>query len=102
MFLPGKYVHQERTLVTIGAKIIYLFQRPQSVSKLSNSYKQLQEDEQLPVVSFDVFINALCFLYAINHTLEELYGTNHGTRFSVGLNEKSGLGVSFELYREVH
>ncbi|WP_338655561.1 ABC-three component system middle component 6 [Sporosarcina psychrophila] len=66
MFLPGKYVHPERTLVSIGAKVIYLLQRPQNVSRLWNSYKQLQEDEQLPVVSFDVFVNALCFLYAVN------------------------------------
>lgn len=66
MFLPGKYVHPERTLISIGAKIIYLLQRPQSVSRLWNGYKQLQEDEQLPIVSFDIFVNAICFLYAIN------------------------------------
>lgn len=66
MFLPGKYVHPERTLVSIGAKIIYLLQHPQTVSRLWNSYKDMQEDEQLPVVSFDVFVNTLCFLYAVN------------------------------------
>ncbi|WOV85020.1 hypothetical protein PGH26_03570 [Sporosarcina jeotgali] len=66
MFLPGKYVHPERTLVSIGAKIIYLLQRPQSVTKLWNAYKRMQEDEELPMVSFDVFVNALCFLYAVN------------------------------------
>ncbi|MCG7344363.1 hypothetical protein MHZ92_09470 [Sporosarcina sp. ACRSL] len=66
MLLPGKYIHPERTLVSIGAKIIYLLQRPQSVSKLWNDYKRMQEDEQLPVVSFDVFVNALCFLYTMN------------------------------------
>lgn len=65
MFLPGKYVHPERTLISIGAKIIYLLQSPQSVSKLWNGYKHLQEDEQLPTVSFDIFVNAICFLYAI-------------------------------------
>ena len=31
---------------------------------------------------------------SINHTLEELYGTNHGTRFSVDVNETSGLIVT--------
>ena len=66
MFLPGKYVHPERTLVSIGAKIIYILQRPLTVSKLWNAYKDLQENEQLPVVSFDIFVNALCFLYAVN------------------------------------
>ncbi|MCG7344364.1 DUF2326 domain-containing protein [Sporosarcina sp. ACRSL] len=29
----------------------------------------------------------------INHTLEELYGTNHGTRFTVDVSEQSGLVV---------
>ncbi|EGQ27234.1 hypothetical protein HMPREF9372_0921 [Sporosarcina newyorkensis 2681] len=33
-------------------------------------------------------------ILSINHTLEELYGTNHGTRFSVDVNEKSGLVVT--------
>lgn len=33
-------------------------------------------------------------ILSINHTLEELYGTNHGTRFSVDANETSGLVVT--------
>ena len=66
MFLPGKYVHPERTLVSIGAKIIFILQRPLTVSKIWSSYKEMQEDEQLPVVSFDIFVNALCFLFAVN------------------------------------
>ncbi|WOV85021.1 DUF2326 domain-containing protein [Sporosarcina jeotgali] len=33
-------------------------------------------------------------ILSINHTLEELYGTNHGTRFSIDVNERSGLVVT--------
>ncbi|WP_338655563.1 DUF2326 domain-containing protein [Sporosarcina psychrophila] len=33
-------------------------------------------------------------ILSINHTLEELYGANHGTRFSVDVNEANGLVVT--------
>lgn len=54
-------------------------------AKLVKKMRENQSDQE------DLIKHAIL---SINHILEELYGTNHGTRFSVDANEKSGLIVT--------
>ncbi|MDW0111588.1 hypothetical protein QT711_00230 [Sporosarcina saromensis] len=65
VLLPNKYIHEERTIVMVGGKLIHLLRNPVTVTQLWDSYRKQQEIQNLPQVPFDLFILTLDFLYII-------------------------------------
>lgn len=65
VLLPNKYIHEERTVIKAGGRLVHLLEDPLTVTQLWEKYKFNQEDLKLPQVPFDLFILTLDFLYAI-------------------------------------
>jgi len=66
MLTPTKNLHEDRTLIKVGAKIISLLTSPKSVNALWQSYVGSQEElSNTPKITFDIFILGLDFLFMI-------------------------------------
>ena len=66
MLTPTKNLHEDRTLIKVGAKIISLLTSPKSVNALWQSYLDFQEElANAPQITFDIFILGLDFLFMI-------------------------------------
>lgn len=65
VLLPNKYIHEERTVIKAGGRLVHLLDGPLTVTQLWEKYKSIQENLGLPQVPFDLFILTLDFLYAI-------------------------------------
>jgi hypothetical protein len=66
MILPGKHLSPHRALIGVGAEIPAQLDRPRDVSDLWERFRVARADRQATMpVSFDWFILALTFLYAI-------------------------------------
>ena len=65
VLLPNKYVHEERTVIMAGGKLIHLLANPLTVTQLWENYKIHQDKSKLPQVPFDLFILTLDFLYVV-------------------------------------
>jgi hypothetical protein len=61
MILPSKHISQEKALLTVGAKLLQLLDRPKTVSATWESMRISAEP-----VSYDWFILALDLLYIID------------------------------------
>jgi hypothetical protein len=61
MILPAKHLPQERALLTVGAKLLALLERPMTVSSL---WQSVQQDDQTDL-SFDWFVLALDLLHLL-------------------------------------
>ena len=61
MILPSKHLPQERALLTVGASLLALLERPMTVSSL---WQLVQEDDRTGL-SFDWFVLALDLLYLL-------------------------------------
>lgn len=67
MILPTKHIREDRSLIGIGAEILFLLNMPKTVSALWNDIqKNRQAIELASTISFDWFVLALDFLYSIN------------------------------------
>lgn len=66
MILPSKHLTQSRALIRVGAEILSQLDEPRTVSELWERARstRLSKASELPL-SFDWFILALTFLYAI-------------------------------------
>ena len=60
MILPTKHIPEERCLLGVGARLLLLLDREQTVSGLWDI-----EPPHAPPVPFDWFVLALDFLYAV-------------------------------------
>jgi hypothetical protein len=65
MILPTKHLATERSLLAIGADILWLLSEPKSVSRLWLDYQLVNEQRKLRV-TFDWFTLALAMLYTID------------------------------------
>lgn len=65
MLLPTKNLHEEKSLIKIGGRIIKFLEKPKTVSRIWNEYTCHQNENDLPTVTFDRFILAIDFLYMI-------------------------------------
>ena len=66
MILPTKHIPEERCLLGVGARLLLLLEREQTVSGLWESLKQSGlGPTHTPPVPFDWFVLALDFLYAV-------------------------------------
>lgn len=61
MILPSKHLPQERALLTIGANLLAVLERPMTVSALWQSVQQKNHAG----LSFDWFVLALDLLYLL-------------------------------------
>jgi hypothetical protein len=73
MILPTKGISQERCLLTIGAEVLALLERPDTPSGVWEGIK-LRHAGSRERVSFDWFTLALAFLYAGNLVTVDQYG----------------------------
>jgi hypothetical protein len=66
MILPTKRLPQDRALLAIGADILLLLSRPETVSKLWEGIKKRRSDRGVSgAIPFDWFLLGISFLYAI-------------------------------------
>jgi hypothetical protein len=61
MILPSKHIPQEKALLTVGAKLLKLLDRPKTVSAVW----QRMRNSETPI-SYDWFVQALDLLYIID------------------------------------
>lgn len=67
MILPTKRINAERSLLSVGAGILSLLDEPKTVSRLWHEFKQARSQmAEKSSVTYDWFILALDFLYALN------------------------------------
>ena len=78
MILPGKHLRQDRALIGIGSEILSVLDQEQTVSELWQRV-QAQRGERSNALSYDWFILALSFLFAID-----------AVRFERGIVAKGG------------
>ena len=66
MILPTKRIPQDRALLAVGADILVLLSRPQTVSKLWKDLKEKRTTRRSAnPLPFDWFLLSLSFLFAI-------------------------------------
>jgi hypothetical protein len=66
MILPTKHIPESRCILGVGARLLTLLDREQTISSLWESYKRgSTTSRSSPPVPFDWFILALDFLYAV-------------------------------------
>lgn len=72
MILPTKRLPQDRALLAIGADVLLMLSRPQTVSKLWEDMKSRRMTRKTSsLLPFDWFLLSLSFLFAIG--VIELY-----------------------------
>ena len=64
MILPGKHLQQDRALLGVGAEILGHLDEERTVSELWERVRSARGQSTTPL-SFDWFVLALTFLYAI-------------------------------------
>ncbi|WP_339783466.1 ABC-three component system middle component 6 [Paenibacillus sp. FSL R7-0313] len=67
MLTPTKNLHEDKSIIKIGARILSILNSPHTVSSAWKSYVQIQEYETNGKIriQFDNFILAIDFLYII-------------------------------------
>ncbi len=66
MILPGKHLSPHRAIVGVGAEILAQLDRPRDVSELWERVRASRGAlQEASPISFDWFVLALTFLYAI-------------------------------------
>lgn len=67
MLTPTKNLHEDKSLIKIGARILLILNKPHTISSAWKSYIQVQgRDTNGSVkIQFDIFILAVDFLYII-------------------------------------
>jgi len=66
MLTPTKNLHEDKTLIKIGAKTLSFLSSPKSVNSLWNLYIDYQEGlANIPKINFDTFLLGLNFLFII-------------------------------------
>jgi hypothetical protein len=64
---PTKNLHEDKTIIKIGARILSILISPSTLSSIWESYLQVQKQDSNKIlrIQFDTFILALDFLYMI-------------------------------------
>lgn len=66
MILPGKHLSAGRSLLGVGGEILAQLQQPCEVSDLWDGFRSARTAcERTDPVTFDWFVTALTFLYAV-------------------------------------
>ena len=67
MLTPTKNLHEDKTILKIGARILSFLTSPRTLSSTWEAYYDFQskESNNVPRIQFDMYILALDFLYMI-------------------------------------
>lgn len=69
MILPSKHLHQDRALLTVGARILERLESPKTVSSLWEELRPVDyrpsQNTSSPSLTYDWFILALDLLYIV-------------------------------------
>lgn len=66
MILPTKHIPESRCILGVGARLLVLLEREQTVSGLWDAYKRAEATNAAsPPVPFDWYVLTLDFLYAV-------------------------------------
>lgn len=79
MILPSKHIPPNRALLTIGAEILKLLERPKTVSILWDGVRARDSIQIHGRIGYDWFLLALDLLFLIN-AIEYKSGTLHRSR----------------------
>jgi hypothetical protein len=72
MILPGKHIKQDRALIAIGGDILSVLDGRMNVSEIWKEVQKLRESrEGSSPLSFDWFVLALTFLFAISAVIQD-------------------------------
>ncbi len=79
MILPGKHLSPQRALIGVGAEILSQLDRPRDVTELWDRVRAARTGRASAVLTYDWFLLALTFLYAI-FAVEEASGLVRAAR----------------------
>lgn len=67
MLTPTKNLHEDKSILKIGARILSFLTFPRTLNSTWEAYMEFQnlESQNIPNIQFDTFILALDFLYMI-------------------------------------
>jgi len=66
LILPKKHLATDRSLLYVGAEILQLLGRPRTTSGLWHQFKRYRSEQaELSTITYDWFILALDFLFAL-------------------------------------
>jgi hypothetical protein len=72
MILPGKHIRQDRALISVGGDILSVLDSRMSVSEVWSRVQKLREArEGASPLSFDWFVLALTFLFAVSAIIQD-------------------------------
>jgi hypothetical protein len=72
MILPGKHIRQDRALISVGGDILAVLDSRMSVSDVWRKVQKLREArEGASPLSFDWFVLALTFLFAVSAVVQD-------------------------------
>lgn len=67
MILPGKHIKEDRALLVVGGDILSVLDSSMSVSEVWSRVRVLRDARaESPPLSFDWFVLALTFLFAVS------------------------------------
>lgn len=67
MLTPTKNIHEDQSIVKVGARILSFLSNPKTVNLLWKKYDSYQSDlTNIPKITYDIFILGLNFLFIIN------------------------------------
>lgn len=66
MILPTKHLRVQRSLIGIGGEVLLLLERPKTVSRLWEDFRDQRARDEKHAVGFDRFVLSLDFLFSIN------------------------------------
>lgn len=67
VLVPTRNLHEDKTILKIGARVLSILTSPKTLSSTWETYLnyQNQESSDIPRIQFDLFILALDFLYMV-------------------------------------
>lgn len=67
LLTPTKNLHEDKTILKIGARILSFLASPRTLNSTWEAYLNFQNDgaDKIPRIQFDLFILALDFLYIV-------------------------------------
>jgi hypothetical protein len=72
MILPGKHIKQDRALLSVGGDILSVLDGRMTVSEIWKRVQNLRDSrEESPPLSFDWFVLALTFLFAVSAVVRD-------------------------------
>jgi hypothetical protein len=66
MILPTKHIKPERALIGIGAELLQILEKEQTVSGLWDTFRRSRANSNIAQIGYDWFVLALDFLFIVD------------------------------------